>query len=127
MIGTLGGAPDGRLPWADIGLPRWGGNPKRFNALAYAAGGCVTQLCRKIDAMPREEARLSDGLVTSFCRYERFGRVRRRTLPNPAAAQHAVAVVQHESLTGSDSELRLLEAHGHFVTARFDPRGSGRV
>ena len=28
-VATQGGAPDGRLPWANLGLPRWGVNPKQ--------------------------------------------------------------------------------------------------
>ena len=40
-VATQGGAPDGRLPWANLGLPRWGVNPKHRNFKTYASGWCA--------------------------------------------------------------------------------------
>ena len=39
--GTQGGVPVGHLPWADLRLPPWGGNPKQRNFKTDAAGYLV--------------------------------------------------------------------------------------
>lgn len=39
------------------------------------------------------------------------------SLPNPATAQHAIAVVEHGRLAGGDSEDRLIGNHGRVAVA----------
>ena len=55
LVWTQGGAPVGRLPWANLTLPPWGGNPKQRNFKKRKRGTPHTSLLTLRVSVPQRE------------------------------------------------------------------------
>ena len=66
VMPAQGGAPVGRLPWADLRLPRWGEKPIERNSKTHTAGWYETTTARPVEqaGLLRDESHAEVSVTT---------------------------------------------------------------